>query len=1197
MPSHAYANVPASLEVTLDALRGRELTDTELEHATVTVARLLLARANAGQTRAERKQQQLLARLMHDTPGQTFTTCLTDRVYRSTDPGLVVDVARQLLRKLGVPRYLPAAARAQLQLFLRAGPFVPHLAADGLRARLRQETRGVVLSAREPELSAHLARRRREGASVNLNYLGEAVLGEREAAARCAGYEALLARPDVEAISVKLSSIASRCELLAFRDTLEELKPRLRRIYQAALTHRYRAPDGSERPKLVSLDMEAYRDLELTYALFTELLDEPELHPLQACLVLQAYLPDSYAIQRALTAWAVARVQRGAAPSRMRIVKGANLAAESVESAQRGWELPMFEHKREVDANYKRMLEYGCRPEYARALHLGVASHNLFDVAFALCLRASRGLQGELSFELLEGMADPLRRALQTVSDRVLLYCPIVAPDSMQTTIAYLMRRLDENTGPENFLRYSFGMQPDDAAFERERRRFAEALALRGGLSDAPRRNQDRSRALEPLPCTTHEFANEADSNFALAHNRSCVNEALERWRTRPTFEVPMFIAGERVCEGALRDGFDPSRPGVVPYQHPLASEAQLERALDTAQRAAARFASNPDKERAGMLHRIAHGLRSARVELIAAMLLDAGKRIDQADAEVSEAIDFAEYYAFSYLEHARRSELQLRPKGVALVTPPWNFPLAIPASGTLAALMAGNAVILKPALETVLVAERLVAICHRASVPADVLQLVFCEDSLGSRLIRDPRVASVVLTGATSTARKFFELRPGLDLMAETGGKNSIIISSLADRDAAIKDSLSSAFGHAGQKCSAASLLICLPDVYDDPNFRETLRDATESLLFGSAWDPRSQVTPLIHPPSGALGRALATLDAGEEWLVAPRFGADNPRLVGPSIKLGVAADSFSHVSELFGPVLNLMRARDFDHALELANATPYGLTAGLFSLDEREQRRWGERMQAGNLYINRVITGAIVQRQPFGGWKSSSFGPGAKAGGPNYVLQMCEASDSGETLPVEAPELACAGLLGTVRERVDKAMKERLARAACQYAHALRGHFQLEHDRSAVLGEQNLFRYRPCQQLLLRAASDAALEETLRACIAAITAGAETTLSIDPAFVSASGWRFERLPGCKLHVEPLEVVIARVEEGAVSRIRQLGTLEPELRDVAAASGVHVACGPVLLAGRVELLHYVREQVVSNAYHRYGSMHAAALI
>ncbi|HTU58736.1 MAG TPA: proline dehydrogenase family protein, partial [Polyangiales bacterium] len=472
--------------------------------------------------------------------------------------------------------YLPAEARALLHVFLRAGPFAPQLAAEGMRNRLRKETQGVVLSAEEPMLTQYLDARRAQGVDINLNYLGEAVLGEAEAEARLDSYEALLARPDVQAISIKLSSIASRVELLSFRQTLDELKPRVRRIYRAALQHRYTPPDGrgGPRPKLVSLDMEAYRDLPLTAALFQELMAEPELQALQACLVLQAYLPDSHRYQIELTRFAQQRVQAGGAPLRIRIVKGANLAAERVESALRGWPLPIFHDKAHVDANYRRMLEYACQPEHAHALHFGVASHNLFDIAFALTLGAANGLGSELSFELLEGMADALRRALVTLPHRVLLYAPIVGANAMQTAIAYLMRRLDENTGEENFLRNSFGMQVDDESFLREQERFVKGFALRHSLPDAPLRTQ---RLDAPVTPPSDGFRNEPDTDFALPHNAELIQRQLDALRERPCFDVPLMLARPGSVASTWRDGFDPSRPGFVPYRHALADEAAIE--------------------------------------------------------------------------------------------------------------------------------------------------------------------------------------------------------------------------------------------------------------------------------------------------------------------------------------------------------------------------------------------------------------------------------------------------------------------------------------------------------------------------------------------------------------------------------------------------------------------------------------------
>ncbi|MFI5308688.1 MAG: proline dehydrogenase family protein [Polyangiales bacterium] len=1178
----------------LDRVRGCELSEQQLSDRSVDLAALLAEAAEQHKRRADRERDALLAGLMGDAHGQVLTTLLTDRVVRSRDPDKTVDAARHLLRRLGVPRYLPGVARLQLRALLHLGPFVPQIAARGLLERLRTEARRVVLAAEDPDLGNYLALRRQEGVRVNVNHLGEAVLGETEARARVADYIALLSRPDVESISVKISSIYSQVDLLAWDTTLERLAERLRPIYRVALEHLYARPSGVSTPKLVNLDMESYRDLRLTLELFRRLLDEPELRALTAGVVLQAYLPDSLPLQRELTDFATERVRRGGAPIRLRIVKGANLLAERAEAALRGWEVPVLLSKAEVDASYKQMLEHGCRPEHAAAVQLGIASHNLFDLAFGMVLRANRGVEAAVGFELLEGMADHVRRVIIAVAGDCLVYAPLCEASALQSAIAYLMRRLDENTAEENFLRHSFGMRPGDAAWIAQQGRFLDAFRTRHVLAHAPRRTQDRREPPTAIP--PGEFANEPDTDFSLAHNRAWIVALLEREQARPCFDVPLQVAGTERAGEPRMDGCDPSRPGHVPYRFALATADDIAAALQAGVRAAEGFARVGLDERAQMLGEVALQLRSRRGELIAAMALDAGKRVDQADAEVSEAIDFAEYYAESFAALAgAHPEIELQPKGLVLVTPPWNFPLAIPAGGVLAALAAGNAVILKPALETVHVAERLARACWDAGVPKALLQLVACTDDLGSTLVSDPRVSQVVLTGATATAKRFCELRPGIPLAAETGGKNAIIVTATADRDEAIKDAVASAFGHAGQKCSACSLLICEAEVYDDSRLLRALADAAESLHVGPSWDPRSVVTPLIRPPEGPLLRALTTLDEGETWLLEPRRDLRNPRLWSPAIKLGVREGSFMHVTELFGPVLAVMRADDLDHALRLANGTPYGLTAGLHSLNEREQQRFSERMDAGNLYVNKPVTGAIVRRQPFGGFKASCVGPGAKAGGPNYAAQLAHVIQRAPPAIVCPPDARVAELIGAARPHLRELERQRLGIGACSYEHARRTYFGLDHDPSSVLGERNVLRYVPCAPMLLRASAQAEATDLLLACSAALTAHASFELSVHPATARAMPY-LSRFPGLRVRVEDAEGCARSLTPDLV-RVRAVGDIEPELLAAAEPLLLYVATEPVLLSGRFELLRYLREQSISHRYHRYGNLAPAELL
>ncbi|NJL33017.1 MAG: aldehyde dehydrogenase family protein [Chloroflexaceae bacterium] len=317
--------------------------------------------------------------------------------------------------------------------------------------------------------------------------------------------------------------------------------------------------------------------------------------------------------------------------------------------------------------------------------------------------------------------------------------------------------------------------------------------------------------------------------------------------------------------------------------------------------------------------------LERNRGDLIGAMIRDGGKAITEADSEVSEAVDFANYYARSLDLGEAVADCRSEPLGVVVITPPWNFPCAIPCGGMLAALMAGNTVILKPAPEATLVGWQMINTLWQAGIPRTVLQFLPTPDNeIGQALVTDPRVGGVILTGSRATALMFEGWQPEMRLFAETSGKNSLIVTGMADHDQAIKDLVRSAFGHNGQKCSAASLGILEAEVYDNPDFRRQLADAAASLHVGSAWELASKVTPLTQEPGENLRRALTRLDEGEEWLLAPQMVDGNPRLWSPGIKLGVRPGSFFHQTECFGPVLGLLRAESLPVAVELANAHP---------------------------------------------------------------------------------------------------------------------------------------------------------------------------------------------------------------------------------------------------------------------------------
>jgi RHH-type proline utilization regulon transcriptional repressor/proline dehydrogenase/delta 1-pyrroline-5-carboxylate dehydrogenase len=1065
------------------------LDEADIAARTTSLAEQLLTAALRQQTRAERAEAAKLGRLMDDPAGKAFTFAMVDEVFRSGDPAVEARRWRGLLADFGVPQYPPLADRVLMGLGAVGSRVLPGVVMPAVAGRMRADSARVILPGEKEPLHRYLTMRTGEGFRINLNHLGEAVLGEEEAGRRLAAVLEYLADPAVTYISVKISAIFSQINLLAWEETLAAIQARLRTVYRAAAT-------GG---KFVNLDMEEYRDLALTVAAFRGVLDEPEFRTLSAGIVLQAYLPDSWAALRELTGWARRRVAAGGAPIKVRLVKGANLAMESVEAEMHGWHPAPYGSKAETDANFRRLLEHGCDPANAVAVRLGVASHNLFDVALALTLRAANGVERFVEIEMLEGMANHQARAVRDAAGGLLLYAPAVQRHEFLSAMAYLVRRLDENTAPENFLRDMFAMRPGSPEWERQRARFVQGWQERTTVSADSRRTHPAVQ-----PALAIEFQNEPDTDWTQPSRRAALAEAIRAWQPEPLPEMP-----------------------------------PLDVLLGSAQAGQARWQALGAAWRARVLGLAAESMSAQRLDAIACLRAEGKKAIAEADGEVSEAIDFARYYArTAAVPHGVTAEAL----GIVAVVSPWNFPYAIPAGGVLAALMAGNSVILKPARATAQIAWLLVRQLWAAGVPRDVLHLLPCDGETGRALLTDPRVAAVVLTGSYETARKFQSWRPSLPLFAETSGKNALIVTAQADRELAIKDLVRSAFGHAGQKCSAASLAILAAEVYDDPNFRRQLRDAAASLHAGPATDPRSVVTPLVVGPGENLRRALTTLDEGEEWLLAPRQLGDDPCAWTPGIKLGVRPCSWFHRTECFGPVLGLMRADSLAQATEWQNATDYGLTAGLHSLDPDEVAWWKERAQAGNLYINRAITGAVVQRQPFGGWKKSCIGPGAKAGGPNYVLSFSRLSEA-------------RGSMGN------------------DYREAWATHFAIAHDPSALRCESNVFRYRPCRGVILRL--DTREEHTIeRAKLAAEITGAPLTISVREEESDAQ-------------------FIARLPELA-ERAEFLRTVATPCGDVLRAAqdaGLNWIDAPLLATGRIELTRWLREQTLSETRHRYGQL------
>lgn len=1065
-------------------------------------------------SRRERRIGKRLGRVVADRSGVGFALKFVDRVIRPEDHAIAARQLASLVGEADLPSFLSPVDRLLIRWGARIGLRLPGVVMPLVERRMRALIGHLVVDSEPRRLTAHLRRRASDGFSLNVNLLGEAVLGDAEASRRRLEVVNLLSLSDADCVSVKVSSVVAQINHWDFDGSLSRVVEGLRPLFRAAAT--------ASPPKLINLDMEEYHDLELTLSAFMRLLDEPEFHRADAGIALQAYLPDSFAALQSLVEWRNDQAGRRSdrhheRPIKIRLVKGANLGMEKVDAAMHGWPQAPYLSKAETDANFKRCLDWVLTPERTASVRVGVASHNLFDVAWADLLAANRGVSNRVEFEMLEGMAPAQAQRLLGEGKSVLLYLPVVAEQDFDVAISYLFRRLEENASPDNFIHKLLDLEPSSEAFESEAAKFRAAVADRLSVEGAPRRQQDRRRP-PALFDPRSEFSNESDTDPVLGGNRAWAQDLLDQTWNGPTTQITRF-----------HDAVD-----------------QVVASASDAQRHWARSSSSDRRE---LLWRVADELGRRRGDLVAAMVHEGRKTLDQADPEVSEAIDFARWYGNRALGLVSSEVARFEPLGVVLVVPPWNFPVAIPAGGVLAALAAGNAAILKPAPETPLCAEIVAQCCWEAGVPQDLVGFVRTpDDEIGQHLVTHPGVDAAILTGAYETAEMFQGWRPELRLFAETSGKNAMVITPSADIDLAVSDLVASAFGHSGQKCSAASLAICVGKAYTSPRLRRQLADAVNSLQVGPSTDLGSAMGPVIREPDGKLLRALTRLDPGEEWLVEPEQLGSN--VWTPGVRVGVEPDSWFGRAECFGPVLGLIYAESLDHAVAIQNSNEYGLTGGIHSLDPAEIRFWLDTVEVGNAYVNRPITGAIVQRQPFGGWKRSCVGPGAKAGGPNYIAQM------GTWIPLEE----------------DLTDQEWLERAQASDEAAWREKFSVDHDPAGLYCESNILRYRPLNRMGLRIEADAARRDIARVRAASETCGVEL---IDSLAEEETGAAFA----------------ARLSMLEVQRLRSVGSPDEDLRIAAQRAGIHFVDSPVTRSGRIEMLHYLREQSISETTHRYGNV------
>ncbi len=888
---------------------------------------------------------------------------------------------------------------------VRLAGVVPWLSARVLRWNVSEMAHQFIAGENPRDLMKTLRKRRAQKIGFTVDLLGEAVVSEREAdeyAARCLELLEILARETqgwtdplgknsglfpVVNLSVKISALYSQINPADPTDAIAHLAPKLRPILRRA----------RELGAFINFDMESYDHKNITLELFKTIFTEREFKDWpHAGIVIQAYLRDADADLRDLIEWGRARGTRFT----VRLVKGAYWDYETMKSRQNGWDCPVFFQKPESDTNFEALSRLLLENESIVTAAFG--SHNVRSIAHAQVFADELGIdRSRFEFQLLYGMAGPIKRALVELGYRVREYCPL---GELLPGMAYLVRRLLENTSNEGFLRAKFAENVSAAELLRN----PDELIKKDGAARSVACVQDRQRKNDASLDTASGdiYENSPLVNFVCKESQDKMRSALREVRSRFGEKYPLVIGGEKVWTDQLTPSVNPSAPTEIVGYAAKAGIPEAERAVKAARAAFRKWSRTPFEERARLVERAAEILERRRFELSALEVFEVAKAWSEADADIREAIDFCRFYA-QQMRRLGRPKLTQQvpgeesyhhywPRGVAFVVAPWNFPIAILCGMTSAALVTGNTVIMKPSEQSIICGAMLMQVFEEAGVPPGVLNFLSGHGSvIGAHLVDHKDVDLIAFTGSREVGLKIWEsagvTRPGQRelkrVVCEMGGKNAMIVDSDADLDEAIGYSIYSAFGYQGQKCSALSRLILLEENHD--RVLERLIPAAASLRVGDPEEPGIMVGPVID--ESAYRRILDYIEIGKSEATLAYQAKEVPPhgyFVPPTIFTEVKPDMRIAREEIFGPVLSILKARDLDEALEVANGTDYALTGGFFSRSPANIERVKAQLEAGNVYINRSCTGAIVGRHPFGGFKMS--GGGTKAGGEDYLLHF---------------------------------------------------------------------------------------------------------------------------------------------------------------------------------------------------------------
>ncbi len=777
----------------LSSIEKKPISRDERVLLSIHLATFLMKEANMITTPKEKSFQQHLNSFAINLNNKAFIFNLIDQCFRTKNKNKTATQILHLINQYGIPASYSLYSYTKFYLFKLFGKNFPSTFIPIISHGLQKDFNATFRIADDAVLKEYAKKMGEKNIPVNFTRLGEFAIGNNCAKNKLNIYQHDLKQPYISSISIKPSLLLAQINANAYENSIDTLSDNFRTLFRSAIM-----PDSPN--KQIIIDLDKYDHMSIVVEAFIKVLTEEEFLNFSCGIVLQSYFPDSFSMQKKLTSFAINRKNNGGAPIIIRLVKGAYLNYEQVIASKKRWKQASFLHKIQTDANFKRMLEYGLKDENAKAANINIATHNIFDLAYALLLTKENDSLSYVTFEMYEGRVQNIRKALhKLIPNNLSICCPIFTTSELYDAISHILRRIEENASPENFLHQSKNLYPGTPIWEELENSFLHSCKQIDTLQENPRRKQNRFEDSK-IAFNYFSFDNDPITDFSSENNRQWANKLIEKWKNYKPTPIPITIKGKDIFLNEKGKGFSPSNPNDLFYTYSLAEEKEINIALNTAKANEHYWQNIHSDEKQKIFIRLVELFKEKRDEIIGIIMADVGKTFKDADIEVSAAIDSLEYHRLSLERIKKFKDLSWTPKGTFFIASCWDNPCSKAVANIIAALITNNCVIFKPSPKAVLIGWKIVNLFWEAGICKEILQFINCTDeTISSTLLSDSRLSAAIYNCHSITAQKLIQKHPLLDFYAAANGKNFIIISSISDYDLAIKNLVLSAFEFAG--------------------------------------------------------------------------------------------------------------------------------------------------------------------------------------------------------------------------------------------------------------------------------------------------------------------------------------------------------------------------------------------------------------